>query len=91
MRRAKPDAGSTISVKLLLLSVAAGTKDLAEAEDRTHPPDTAVVIAVVVFALLDSGGSNDASPERGMPRAGRFRGCSSYWDLRPRARRWSQS
>ena len=53
---AKPDAGSTISVKLLLLSVAAGTKDLAEAEGRTHPPDTAVVLAVVVFALIDSGG-----------------------------------
>jgi uncharacterized membrane protein len=109
MQRAKPDAGSIISVKLLLLSVASGfvagaagiaaglaelavlvgwiaaaavalawvwriswpqdpvgTKQLAEAEGRTRSTDTAVVLAAVaslgavVFALIDSGGSNEA-------------------------------
>jgi uncharacterized membrane protein len=109
MQRAKPDAGSIISVKLLLLSVASGfvagaaaiaaglaelavlvgwiaaaavalawvwrfswpqdpvgTKRLAEAEGRTRSTDTAVVLAAVaslgavVFALIDSGGSNEA-------------------------------
>jgi len=109
MQRAKPDAGSIISVKLLLLSVASGfvagaaaiaaglaelavlvgwiaaaavalawvwriswpqdpvgTKQLAEAEGRTQSTDTAVVLAAaaslgaVVFALIDSGGSNEA-------------------------------
>jgi uncharacterized membrane protein len=109
MERAKPDAGSIISVKLVLLSVASGfvagaaaiaaglaelavlvgwiaaaavalawvwriswpqdpvgTKQLAEAEGRTRSTDTAVVLAAVaslgavVFALIDSGGSNEA-------------------------------
>jgi uncharacterized membrane protein len=109
MERAKPDAGSIISVKLVLLSVASGfvagaaaiaaglaelavlvgwiaaaavalawvwriswpqdpvgTKRLAEAEGRTRSTDTAVVLAAVaslgavVFALIDSGGSNEA-------------------------------
>jgi len=109
MQRTKPDAGSIISVKLLLLSGASGfvagaaaiaaglaelavlvgwiaaaavalawvwriswpqdpvgTKQLAEAEGRTHSTDTAVVLAAVaslgavVFALIDSGGSNEA-------------------------------
>jgi uncharacterized membrane protein len=43
-----------------------GTKQLAEAEGRTRSTDTAVVLAAVaslgavVFALIDSGGSNEA-------------------------------
>jgi uncharacterized membrane protein len=109
MQRAKPDAGSIISVKRLLISVAAGvvagaaaivagiaelailvgwisaaavalawvwriswpqdpagTKQLAEAESRSRSTDTAVVLAAiaslgaVVFALINSGGSNDS-------------------------------